>query len=55
MQGDRKGPPLIACFARELQAALGPGVLSLCQPSCLCNYCVLPGNKGFSQHRLSWC
>lgn len=55
VQGDTKGPPLIACFSREPQAALGPGVLSPCQPSCLRNYCVLPGNKGFSQPSLSWC
>lgn len=55
VQGDGKGPSLIACFSREPQAALGRGVLSPCQPSCLRNYCVLPGNKGFSQHRLSWC
>lgn len=59
MQGGRKGPPLIACFPRKPQTssrrALGPGVLSPCQPSCLRNDCVLQGNKGFSQHRLSWC
>lgn len=63
--GGQKGSPSNCLFFQEAagsgrralpaQAALGPGVLFPCQPSCLRNYCVLQGNKGFSQHRLSWC
>lgn len=63
--GDSGGPPTNCLFSRRAagssrralpaRAALGPGVLFPCQPSCLRNCCVLLGNKGFSQHRLSWC